>query len=193
MARSATAKGREDGQTTDSLDRHTHTIDNRWFIALRRLAAAHSARTSQLGQRQACSDTIHACNTTLEGEFTCLPARARQRATAVVQGSFADSWSPQRSFAVFLTHLLATRIDATQVTMVNVSFSPEGNPIYTQADGTEALYNLGDMAWVITATAREYPVSPPCSPSRPHEPTRPARPQSSGGWYQASDSFIPVC
>ncbi len=37
--------------------------------------------------------------------------------------------------------------------MVNVTFSPEGNPIYTQPDGTEVLYNLGDMAWIIVATA----------------------------------------
>ncbi len=42
--------------------------------------------------------------------------------------------------------------------MVNVTYSPEGNPIYTQPDGTEALYNLGDMSWIIVSTAREWRV-----------------------------------
>jgi Amt family ammonium transporter len=36
--------------------------------------------------------------------------------------------------------------------MVNVTFSPEGNPIYT-TDGVATLYNLGDMAWIIVATS----------------------------------------
>jgi hypothetical protein len=39
--------------------------------------------------------------------------------------------------------------------MVNVTFSPEGNPLYTQPDGTATLFNLGDSAWIITATARK--------------------------------------
>lgn len=38
--------------------------------------------------------------------------------------------------------------------MVNVTFSEiSGDPTYWQSDGTGALYNLGDMAWMMTSTA----------------------------------------
>ncbi|KAG7528300.1 hypothetical protein FFLO_06263 [Filobasidium floriforme] len=38
--------------------------------------------------------------------------------------------------------------------MVNVTYSEvSGDPTYYMADGTPALYNLGDMAWMLTSTA----------------------------------------
>jgi hypothetical protein len=49
--------------------------------------------------------------------------------------------------------------------MVNVTYSEvSGDPTYYMADGTPALYNLGDMAWMLTYV----PLSPlrgtlPCS------------------------------
>jgi Amt family ammonium transporter len=38
--------------------------------------------------------------------------------------------------------------------MVNVTYSEvSGDPTYYMADGTPVLYNLGDMAWMLTSTA----------------------------------------
>lgn len=85
---------------------------------------------------------------------TCASTRRRTGKNRIHQSLNLDPLchipATTRSIQPYLSHSF---FDSSSLKMVNVTYSPEGNPIYTLPDGTAALYNTGDVAWIIVATA----------------------------------------
>jgi hypothetical protein len=58
------------------------------------------------------------------------------------------------SSSSLLRHIVSRACSPLLIIMVNVTYSEvSGDPTYYMADGTPVLYNLGDMAWMLTSTA----------------------------------------